>query len=226
MDLKLSVIILGLSQLISATIPPSDCSYKAPRHLQCKLTSINSRLEKTDFSVVPNNTLSLSVYCSQSTVGQLEPYGFSKLAQLQRLVLENCVLTSLPSNAFRGLHSLKTLSVRKSRSAAQGLTSDNQLDIQHGALLDLDNLEYVEVRNPKWSDQRKLTIDCEVNFNHVDFETWSPFCADPNDVTTHGVAIYERIIAGDFGEIAEPDFLATQQQRWSKLSFGFCTSAE
>ena len=73
-------------------------------------------------------------------------------------------------------------------------------------MLDLDNLEYVEVRNPKWSDQRKLTIDCEVNFNHVDFETWSPFCADPNDVTTHGVAIYERIIAGDFGEIAEPNF--------------------
>ena len=145
MDLKLSVIILGLSQLISATIPPSDCSYKAPRHLQCKLTSINSRLEKTDFSVVPNNTLSLSVYCSQSTVGQLEPYGFSKLAQLQSLVLENCVLNSLPANAFRGLHSLKTLSVRKSRSAAQGLTSDNQLDIQHGALLDLDNLETLDL---------------------------------------------------------------------------------
>lgn len=144
MDFKLTVIILGISQLVKSTIPPSDCSYTAPRHLQCQLTSINSRLEKTDFSVVPNNTLSLSIYCSQSTVGQLEPYGFSGLTQLQSLVLENCVLNSLPTNAFRGLQSLKSLSVRKSRPS--GLSAaDKQLDIQHGAFIDLDNLELLDL---------------------------------------------------------------------------------
>ena len=88
----------------TTTTTPSDCSYEAVGQLTCRLSSINSRLERTDFSVVPNATTSrLRVLCADSrSLGRLEPAGFATLGGLQELSIEGCALASIPADAFKG----------------------------------------------------------------------------------------------------------------------------
>jgi hypothetical protein len=45
-------------------------------------------------------------------------------------------------------------------------------------------------------------IDCEVNFNHLQ-EEFVPFTAAATDTMNHGVEIFQRCVAGEFGIIAE-----------------------
>ncbi len=92
----------GSGPLTAAT--PSDCTYEAPGRLTCRLSSINSRLERTDFGVVPNTTTSLRVLCSDSrSLGRLEPGGFASLASLRELVIQDCALHTIPADAFKGI---------------------------------------------------------------------------------------------------------------------------
>lgn len=63
---------------------------------------------------------------------------------------------------------------------------------------------FKEVRSPKWADVAKTKINCEVNFNHVQFEEWTPFTADPNDYMPYSKDIFDRAVAGEFGEVSEP----------------------
>lgn len=62
-------------------------------------------------------------------------------------------------------------------------------------------MEYTEVKNLKWANAEQTLIDCEVNFTAL-AEEFLPFTASPNDSMPHGVEIYNRCIAGDFGAIA------------------------
>lgn len=64
---------------------------------------------------------------------------------------------------------------------------------------------FTEVRNPKWADQAKTKINCEVNFKHIQDEEWTPFTADPQDYMPYSKEIFDRAVAGEFGEVAEPD---------------------
>lgn len=57
-------------------------------------------------------------------------------------------------------------------------------------------------KNPKWANYGKRSIDLEVDFNELD-EEYVPFNADPNDIVSWGPDLYNRAIAGEFGEIAE-----------------------
>jgi hypothetical protein len=57
-------------------------------------------------------------------------------------------------------------------------------------------------RNPKWSDYFKTSIDLEVDFDELD-EEYVPFNAHPDDIVSWGPELYNRAIAGEFGEIAE-----------------------
>jgi hypothetical protein len=92
----------GSGPLTAAT--PSDCTYEAPGRLTCRLSSINSRLERTDFGVVPNTTTSLRVVCSDSrSLGRLEPGGFASLSSLRELVIQDCALHTIPADAFKGI---------------------------------------------------------------------------------------------------------------------------
>ena len=58
------------------------------------------------------------------------------------------------------------------------------------------------VRNPVWADFQQTKINVEVDFDELD-EEYVPFTADPNDVEPHGVEIYNKAIAGDYGPIAD-----------------------
>ena len=54
------------------------------------------------------------------------------------------------------------------------------------------------IRSPRYSSPDNSTIDVLID---LDGETM-PFTATPYDPHDHGVDIYERAVAGEFGEIA------------------------
>ena len=56
-------------------------------------------------------------------------------------------------------------------------------------------MKYTEVKNPQW-DKEKKSINCIVNFDSLGE---LPFSASADDITQHGLEIYNRCIAGDFG---------------------------
>jgi len=58
------------------------------------------------------------------------------------------------------------------------------------------------IRNLRWGNYEQTIIDVEVNFDHLQ-EEYVPFTADPNDIEPHGVEIYNRAIAGEFGVIGD-----------------------
>ena len=62
---------------------------------------------------------------------------------------------------------------------------------------------YVGVRNPKWIDAQHTRVECEVNFKHVGFEEWTPFCADPADFMPYSKQIFDECAAGKWGVVAE-----------------------
>jgi len=59
-----------------------------------------------------------------------------------------------------------------------------------------------DARNPRWADFKKTSIDLEVDFDELD-EVYVPFNAHPNDIVSWGPDLYNRALAGEFGEIAE-----------------------
>ena len=80
-------------------------------HLDCLLSAINSKAERTNFSVIPaEHTVSLTVRCANEVArSQLEPQDFLSLAWLEELGLEQCNLDLLPPRAFVGLTRLRVL---------------------------------------------------------------------------------------------------------------------
>jgi hypothetical protein len=61
-------------------------------------------------------------------------------------------------------------------------------------------MKYTEVTNLRWSSEEKKAIDCSVlseDFGLI------PFTASPDDPEQHGIEIYNKCIAGDFGPIAD-----------------------
>jgi hypothetical protein len=64
-------------------------------------------------------------------------------------------------------------------------------------------MKYTSVTNLSWSKD-KAGINCSVLFERLGI---LPFHATQNDEFAHGREIYERCIAGEFGEIADYVFL-------------------
>jgi hypothetical protein len=61
------------------------------------------------------------------------------------------------------------------------------------------NFKYT-VREPRWNAENRSSVSCLVKFEHLPNEV--EFAAAPHDIESHGREIYERIVAGEFGEIA------------------------
>jgi len=62
-------------------------------------------------------------------------------------------------------------------------------------------LAYTNIQNPQWVDNDKTAINCEVDFDDID--GFTPFTANPNDTVEHGRKIYQELIEGKWGVIAE-----------------------
>merc|ERR1711962_679074 len=123
---------------------PEDCSWSKMSgedggedgvFLTCQLSSINSRLERTNFSVIPSErTRGLRILCSDESLGRLEPEGFSSLFLLEELEILGCSLESLPARGFWGLPHLKKLSIVS--GVAVGV-----LKVEEGAFTSLSHLQ-------------------------------------------------------------------------------------
>ena len=62
----------------------------------------------------------------------------------------------------------------------------------------------VDAQNPQWGNAEHTFIEVEAKFQHYPEELgYLPFTADPNDSEAHGVDLYNRCVAGEFGTIAE-----------------------
>ena len=55
-------------------------------------------------------------------------------------------------------------------------------------------------QNPVWANFAQTLIDLEVDFDELD-DVFVPFTADPNDPEAHGVDLYNRAVAGEFGAV-------------------------
>lgn len=55
-------------------------------------------------------------------------------------------------------------------------------------------------RNPVWADYAQTKIDLEVDFDELD-EVYVPFTAEPTDPEAHGVDLYNRAVAEEFGAV-------------------------
>lgn len=64
-------------------------------------------------------------------------------------------------------------------------------------------MNLIDAKNPQWADAANTLIDVEAKFQHYPAE-WGylPFTANPNDPEAHGVDLYNRCVAGEFGTIA------------------------
>jgi hypothetical protein len=62
-------------------------------------------------------------------------------------------------------------------------------------------IKYTSVTNPTWNID-KSGIDCVVVFEHLGGKP-IPFHATQNDDMAHGVEIYNRCLAGEFGVVAD-----------------------
>jgi len=60
-------------------------------------------------------------------------------------------------------------------------------------------MEYTNVRGLSWANQENDSVNCEVTFVGIGEV---PFSASNNDTEAHGVDIFTRCVAGDFGAIA------------------------
>lgn len=58
------------------------------------------------------------------------------------------------------------------------------------------------LKNPVWANAEHTAIDCLITTSQFGDEEL-PFTASPTDCEPHGRAIFERLVAGEFGPIAE-----------------------
>jgi len=61
-------------------------------------------------------------------------------------------------------------------------------------------IEFLSVREPRWSREDRRAIDCFVTTNHMIGE--HPFTASMDDCEALGRELYERCVTGEFDEIA------------------------
>lgn len=83
--------------------------------LTCKLRTINSEFDTTNFSVIPSeHTTSLRIECNDVLMSRssLDERSFVHLSRLRELVLDNCKLGRWPAGTLAGLRDLRNLTVR------------------------------------------------------------------------------------------------------------------
>lgn len=119
----------GVSPTVSSEPPnlpplrydaPDDCQWwlRAGADevaLTCKLRTINSEFDTTNFSVIPSeHTTSLRIQCDDLLLSRssLDDRSFVHLTRLRELVLDHCKLAKWPAGVLTGLRDLRNLTVR------------------------------------------------------------------------------------------------------------------
>nr|CAI5829443.1 unnamed protein product [Callosobruchus analis] len=152
-----------LSASLSKTLryqAPDECKWVAVADAQddddvalvCRLRTINSELENTNFSVIqPQHTVRLRLECSDALFFQssLSAGSFRQLVELRELSIEYCKIGNLSDGAFRGLKDLRNLTVRTHNTDWSSMT----LELSPNAFTDeLRNLERLDLgENNIWN---------------------------------------------------------------------------
>ncbi|XP_019868180.1 toll-like receptor Tollo [Aethina tumida] len=120
--------------------------------LVCRLRTINSELENTNFSVIqPQHTVRLRLECSDALFFQssLSAGSFKPLVELRELVIEYCKIGNLSDGAFKGLKELRNLTVRTHNTDWSAMTLDVSPNAFSEELRLLERLDLGE--NNMWS---------------------------------------------------------------------------
>lgn len=83
--------------------------------LVCRLRTINSELENTNFSVIqPQNTIRLRLECNEALFFQssISEGSFRPLVELRSLAIHYCKIGNLTGGALKGLRELRNLTIR------------------------------------------------------------------------------------------------------------------
>ncbi|KAK6636750.1 hypothetical protein RUM43_010413 [Polyplax serrata] len=151
-------------QATGGTQTPPILSYDAPDDCQwwlregpdevaliCRLQTINSEFESTNFSVIPSeHTTSLRIQCNTELFSKssLDDRSFAHLTKLRELILDDCKLTKWPSGTLIGLGDLRNLSVRTHNTDWPELS----LEISPESFLTVRQLERLDLSfNNIWS---------------------------------------------------------------------------
>ncbi|KAJ9578344.1 hypothetical protein L9F63_005436, partial [Diploptera punctata] len=134
---------------------PDECNeggFDEDVGLVCRLRTINSELENTNFSVIqPQHTVRLRLECSDILFFQssLSSGSFRPLVELRDLAIEYCKIGNLSAGAFRGLRELRNLTVRTHNTDWSAMTLEVDPDAFTEELGFLERLDLGE--NNMWS---------------------------------------------------------------------------
>ncbi|KAL5285105.1 hypothetical protein ACFFRR_007069 [Megaselia abdita] len=102
---------------------PDECKWSGFSEndivLVCSLRTINSELERTNFSVIQaQNTVRLRLECNEGLYyrSSLGDGSFATLSELRELTIDYCKLSNISDGAFRGLSDLRNLTIRTHNS--------------------------------------------------------------------------------------------------------------
>ncbi|XP_075227523.1 toll-like receptor 6 [Lycorma delicatula] len=123
---------------------PSGSSTGEEVALNCKLRSINSEMDNTNFSAIPSeHTTSLKIECNndEKYKSSLDDRSFAHLTRLRELVLDSCKLGKWPSGTLTGLRELRNLTVRTRNTdwpaMSLEISSESFAPVRHLERLDL-----------------------------------------------------------------------------------------
>uniref|UniRef100_A0A182MAT2 TIR domain-containing protein n=1 Tax=Anopheles culicifacies TaxID=139723 RepID=A0A182MAT2_9DIPT len=120
--------------------------------LLCRLRTINSELENTNFSVLhPENTVRLRLQCNDGLFFQssLSPGSFKQLTKLQSLSIEYCKIANLSEGSFQGLKQLTNLTLRTHNTDWSSISLDIAPQVFNSELSKVEKLDLSQ--NNMWS---------------------------------------------------------------------------
>ncbi|EAT48324.1 AAEL000633-PA [Aedes aegypti] len=135
---------------------PDECRWSGYSEddltLVCRLRTINSELENTNFSVLhPENTVRLRLQCNDGLFFQssISPGSFRQLSELRSLSIEYCKIANLSDGSFRGLKELMNLTLRTHNTDWSSVSLEIAPHVFNSELSKLEQLDLSQ--NNMWS---------------------------------------------------------------------------
>lgn len=75
----------------------------------------------------------------------------------------------------------------------------------------MSDITWSAAQNPRWLNSANTLMDLDVNFDHVEYETWSPCTLVASGDLPHIHDLFARAVAGEFGAVQDyvrPDDLS------------------
>ncbi|XP_058465284.1 toll-like receptor Tollo [Malaya genurostris] len=135
---------------------PDECRWSGYSEddltLVCRLRTINSELENTNFSVLhPENTIRLRLQCNDGLFFQssISPGSFRQLSELRSLSIDYCKIANLTDGSFRGLKELTNLTLRTHNTDWSSVSLEISPHVFNAEISKLERLDLSQ--NNMWS---------------------------------------------------------------------------